>query len=822
MKKTVTFFILTSMLLSIFILPQYKIQADNSSSVISIYIDGQKLTLDTKPVIDNNRTLVPLRGVFEKLGATVDWNKETSQAIVKNKSIEVLLEPNNQAVLVNGQVHFLDTSSRIQDERTLVPLRFIAETFGHKVTWNSASNRIDISTKVTATPVIEDKLPTLGSSAAFTQLLHYNNVLNSYINRDYLSFAINNSAPASESAPASKPTSDSSAAQPAYSSVPTKTSEDFSGTNNQTEGVDEGDIIKTNGKNIFSLNQNRVHIINSNPIKPEIISTIDVPNQRGNVSDIYVESNRLVLIGTSFVMYAYPKDLVAPFGPDFAPTYSTSNTFVLVYDITDPAKPVLSKDMDYEGSYVSSRLIQDKLYVISSKALNYWGVEPMYRTTDISVKMVNPKTMPVYSGPSNPTGLSDIEYKNKLKALYDYEFKPKYANNITGKITVLDYKNIHYFPSYITPNYMLTIGIDLASDAVDVKTYLGSAEIVYASTDNLYLSFTKYEYANQYNSLLYVPNYNKATVIYKFKLENGQINYEARGSAPGSALNQFSLDEFNGNLRIATTTGQMWDETNISKNNIYILNSKLQEVGKLTDLAPGERIYSTRFAGNRIYMVTFKQVDPFFVIDATNPAAPKVLGYLKVPGFSSYMHILDENHVLGFGTDTVEKDGRVTTGGFKISLFDVTNPAVPVEKSKEVIGVAGTYSELQNNHKALMISLDKGIMAFPITVAGKTPYATNFSGAYVYNISKNAFSFKGTVTHQPAESVLNNGDYKNYDYNYNINRLIYIGDYLYSLSQGKMEVTSLVNMTKASQVTFPTKVYNNEGIQSIDALPNLK
>lgn len=803
------------MLFSIFILPQYEIQADSSDSTISIYIDGQKLTLDTKPIIDNNRTLVPLRGIFEKLGATVDWNKETSQAIVKNKSIEVLLEPSNQAVLVNGQVHFLDTSSRIQNERTLIPLRFIAETLGHKVTWNGTSNRVDISTKGSATPVIEDKLPTLGSSAAFTQLLHYNNVLNSYINRSYLSLDKNNSAPA----PTAKPTTGSSAVQP---ESPTKTSEDFSGTNNQTAGVDEGDVIKTNGKNIFSLNQNSVHIINPNPIKPEILSTIDVPNQRGNVSDIYVESNRLVLIGTSYVLYGYPKDLIAPLGPDFAPTYSTSNTFVLVYDITNPSKPILSKDMDFEGNYVSSRLIQDKLYVISSKALNYWGVGPAYPTFGPSIKMVNPSLMPIYNGPSNPTGLSDVEYKKQLEALYDYQFKPKYANNITGKTTVVDYKNIHYFPNYITPNYMLTIGIDLSSDAVDVKTYLGSAEIVYASEDNLYLSFTKYEYATPYNSLLYVPNYSKATVIYKFKLENGQINYEAKGSAPGSALNQFSIDEFNGNLRIATTTGQMWDEKDISKNNVYILNSKLQEIGKLIDLAPGERIYSTRFAGNRIYMVTFKQVDPFFVIDATNPTAPKVLGYLKVPGFSSYMHILDENHVLGFGTDTVEKDGRVTTGGFKLSLFDVTNPAAPTEKSKEVIGVAGTYSELQYNHKALMISLDKGIMAFPINVAGKTPYANDFSGAYVYNISKDSFSFKGTVTHQLNEAVTGSGDYKNYNYNYNINRLVYIGDYLYSLSQGKMEVTSLKDMSKAGEVTFPVKVYNNEGVKPISAPPSLK
>jgi inhibitor of cysteine peptidase len=821
MKKIVTFTILTCMLLSIFIMPQYQIQADSISSVISIYIDGQKIALDTKPIIDNNRTLVPLRGVFEKLGATVDWNKETSQAIVKNKTIEVLIEPNNQAVLVNGQVQFLDTTSRIQDGRILVPIRFVAETLGYKVTWNATNYRIDISTKVAVAPVIEDKLPTLGSSAAFSQLLHYNNVLSTYISSHIktVDTAIPPTAPTPTPTPA-KPTAP--VAQPSSPGIPTKSSEDFSGTNNQTEGVDEGDIIKTNGKNIFSLNQNSVHIINPNPIKPEIISTIDVPSQRGNVTDIYIESNHLVLIGTSYVMYGYPKDLIANFGPDFAPTYSTSNTFVLVYDITDPTKPVLSKDMDYEGSYVSSRLIQDKLYVISSKSLNYWGIYPMYRTAEPFTGTKGPSIAPDYSGSSNPTGLSDLEFKQQLEALYDYQFKPKYANNITGKVTVMDYNNIHYFPNYITPNYMLTIGIDLASDAVDVKTYLGSAEIVYASEDNLYLSFTKYEYATQFNSLLYIPSYNKATVIYKFKLENGQINYEARGSVPGSALNQFSLGEFNGNLRIATTTGEMWDQTNISKNNIYVLNSKLKEIGSLTDLAPGERIYSTRFAGNRIYMVTFKQVDPFFVIDATDPTAPKVLGYLKVPGFSSYMHLLDENHVLGFGSDTVEQDGRVTTGGFKISLFDVTNPAAPVEKSKEVIGVAGTYSELQNNHKALMISLNKGIMAFPITVAGRTPYVTDFSGAYVYNISTDAFSFKGTVTHQTAETVINSGDYKYYDYNYNINRLVYIGDYLYSLSQGKMEVTSLKDMTKSGEVAFPVKVYDNGGVVPIGAPPILK
>lgn len=821
MKKFITHLLILCISFSIVFLPQIHINALENDNEISVYIDGEKVILDIPPVVVNNRALVPIRGIFEKLGATVDWNKETKQVIVKNKAVEVLLEVDNQAVLVNGKIKFLDTASQLTNSRTLVPVRFVAEALGHDVHWSSIERRIDITTKPSNTTNQENELPILGSAKALTQLLHYNHVLDAYFNRTFLAVddaLVTTDGNTEEVSPALEPSVDTASDQ---DSSKTSTDDDFSGTNNQTEGVDEGDIIKTDGKFIYSLNQNRVHIIDPTPTNPSILSTLEIDDQRGYVSDIYIQENSLVLIGTGWVHYGYPKDLVNAFGSSFVPTYSTDNTFVLVYDISDPTKPLLTKDMDFEGSLVSSRLIEDKLYVISSKGINYWTVEPMYRMTiDPVVQTFNSKLISEYYAPQNTTGLSDEVYKEKLQAMYDYQFMPKYADNMTGQSTIIDYNHIQYFPDYITPNFMLTIGIDLGSDVVDVKSYLGSAEIVYASADNLYLTFTKYEYASQYNTLVYVPNYNKSTAIYKFKLENGQINYEATGSVPGSIVNQFSMDEFNDNLRIATTTGEMWDTNNISKNNVYILDSGLTKTGELTDLAPGERIYSTRFAGNRIYMVTFRQVDPFFVIDATDPKAPKVLGDLKIPGFSTYMHILDEDHVLGFGSDTVEKDGFVTTGGFKISLYDVSDPMAPIEKSKEVIGTTGTYSELQYNHNALMISLNKGIMAFPISVCGKVPYVTDFSGAYVYNIANDNFSYKGIVTHQPVEPQLGEGDYKYFDTNYNINRLVYIGDYLYSLSNNKMVVTGLKDMNKLGEVSFPEKVYNYNDVLPIESLPS--
>jgi uncharacterized secreted protein with C-terminal beta-propeller domain len=288
---------------------------------------------------------------------------------------------------------------------------------------------------------------------------------------------------------------------------------------------------------------------------------------------------------------------------------------------------------------------------------------------------------------------------------------------------------------------------------------------------------------------LYNPGYTTNTVVYKFKLDSGKVDVVSQGSVPGRIINQFSMDEHEGNFRIATTTGEVWQNT--SQNNVYILNDNMELIGKLEGLAPGERIYSTRFAEDRIYMVTFKQVDPLYVIDASIPEKPVVEGMLKIPGYSTYLHIVDENHILGFGYDTEQSTwGGTINGGLKLSMFDVTDPDKPKEIDTEIIGKAGTYSEILYNHKALMFSLNKGLMAFPVYVYGKD-YKAEFNGAYVYNIDNDSFTFKNKISH---------ADENIYTYGYEVKRVIYINDYLYSFSDNLMVVHSIDNNKKISEL----------------------
>lgn len=708
---------------------------------IAVYVNNEKVDFEVNPVLENGRTFVPLRGVFEKLGAKVDWNKNTLQVIIKDNNNEIIMMLDKNKVLVNGEIKDIDTGVKMVNSRTFAPLRFIGETLGHNVRWDSVTNSIYI-TKNETVEVKKNNIPSVGSEENLLALLEYNSKLFNYIGirniaiDDMSKETVNDSGELKPSAP----------------------QDESSNTNNQVEGVEEGDIIKNDGKYIYVKTNSNIKIIDSDPKSPSIVSEVSVPENM-DISEIFITESKLVIIGQNNYFHIDKQPEESMKIGIMPPRYYDNRCNVLIYNIEKKEKPVLEREYLFDGSYSSGRTIDNNLYLVTSKYIN------------IGYDIYN----------KEKTGIP----------------LPSYTDCIKNEKTEIGYDKIKYFPNYIDSKYILTVGINLKDEKSkpDVDVYLGSTESIYVSADSLYTTVTDFSYDSSVKPLeLYNPVYKVNTVIYKFKLQNGSISPEGQGEVPGTIINQFSMDEHKDMLRIATTTGEVWQTgQNESKNNVYILNKDLNIAGKLEGLAPGERIYSTRFMGDKVYMVTFKQVDPLYVIDTSNPAKPEVLGFLKIPGYSTYLHPVDETHVLGFGYDTEENSwGGTSTAGLKVSLFDVTNVKKPKEISTDIIGKSGTYSELLYNHKALMFSLNKGIMAFPVTVTGDN-YSTDFVGAYVYNVSTTGIKLNTKISHM--ENIKNG-----YTGGDEIRRIIYIGDYLYTFSDNMMQVRQINNSYKISEL----------------------
>lgn len=576
-------------------------------------------------------------------------------------------------------------------------------------------------------------------------------------------------------------------------------SSDYSKTNVQVEGVDEGDVVKTDGKYIYQVNNQKVVIAKAYPAEDmKIISTVGFADKNFYPLELYVDDSHLVVLGTSYSEHKY--DVEQKNSKDGStkkiPYYYSRNTVrIIVYDIKNKESIKELRQAEIEGHYVSSRKIGSKLYTISNKFIEYHIMDK---------------------------GIGEIT--------------PFYKDSASSnEQKVIGYDRIRYFPDTPCDNSMIIGAMDVSTqEEMKVETYLGAGQNIYASNDNLYIAITKYgpqPYKNEGTAdkkILpepYYPMEDPNTLVYKFSFNNGDVKYAAKGEVPGTILNQFSMDEYDNHFRIATTNGQVWGRgENISKNNIYILDSSMKLAGKIEDIAPGERIYSARFMGEKGYLVTFEKVDPLFVIDLKDNKNPKILGALKIPGYSDYLHPYDENHIIGFGKDTIVlpvKDGKGNVIdeqayylGMKVSIFDVTDVNKPVEMFVTTIGDRGTNSEILQNHKALLFSKYKNLLAFPVNLyelregqdkvnsQHKHPeYGTfTFQGAYIYNIDlEKGLTLKGRITHITDDEYNKSGKY-HYNGFSNVERILYIDNTLYTLSKNKIKASNLDNLSSKGEV----------------------
>ncbi|WP_281886021.1 beta-propeller domain-containing protein [Paenibacillus sp. YYML68] len=810
---------------------------------IGLKLNGEAVPFNSKPKLIGSTMMVPLRDVAEALGAAVVWNESAQTATVTKGEAAIQLTVDSTAAFRSGAAVELPQAPVMQDGHLLVPLRFFSESFDFNVYWDGANKVVSI--------VDADKsLPTVGSLARLEELLKEANERGGgfrLMTKGQLAVA-ETAVQAAPAAGAAKMSADA-----VSNAVPTSAAgssgASYSGTNVQVQGVDEADILKTDGQYIYHVNRDRVLVTSAVPAdKMSVVGSVYWSDPNFHPSELYVDGNRLIVLGSTYYpsISVYPAEkpmssttkplstttdttAVAEKKPvlekinikvmptddsiliDKAftlPAFDRSTTKTYIYELDDRSQLKPVREVEQEGHYVSSRKVGDSLYVITNKYLDtYWLMGAKLEGTD------------------------------KLGAA----MLPEYRDSALGEhFNKVGLEDIRYFPNSIEPNYLLVGGLNVADpeQKLHVSAYLGSGQHIYASREHLYVAANETVQTNPLaatsmpapdggNGGLMPPNWTppeSSTAIYKFGLDQGFVRYVGRGKVPGTPLNQFSMDEHNGHFRIATTKGNMWrNDEFTSKNNVYVLDSSLATVGKLEDLAPGERIYSVRYVGDRAYMVTFRTVDPLFVIDLAKPTAPAVLGQLKIPGYSDYLHPYDENHIIGFGKDAIEVSSGAPAGsgqdtialhqGMKLAMFDVSDVSNPKELFKESIGGRGTHSELLHNHKALLFSKEHNLMTFPVTVheiqdpSKADPHAYGafeFQGAYVYGVDlKQGFQLRGKVTHLTDDDMQRAGKYW-YSSDRNIERLLYIGDALYSVSPDKIKANRLSDLNELGAVTLPT------------------
>ena len=613
---------------------------------------------------------------------------------------------------------------------------------------------------------------------------------------------------------------------------------DYSKTNIQVEGVDEADFVKNDGKYIYTITQNNLVIVDAFPAeKAKIVF-------EGDISSIQYQDEKMVVKKGKKAYRNYQirdmfvnKDRLVIFSQDYDNIYSIQQydylprqrsalrTHALVYDISDRSNPRLVKDYSASGDYYQSRMIKEQVYFISQEQVYYYNDIIYVPEIKSGSSIISKPEIYYFDNPEDSytfTTITSFNIFGEDNSVNAKSFMLGYSNNLyvsENNIYITYQKNPPYryyqthnqerFFSVVVP--LIPFSFHVRVNAIKSDNSINSYEkwdTISSILEEMYNTMSekdKQELVKKIQNAIdeyeiRLEQERRKTVIHKIGINNGDISYSSRGEVSGYLLNQFSMDEHEDYFRVATTTN-LYVGKNVMYNNVYVLDKNLNTVGKIEGIAPDERIYSTRFIGERLYMVTFKRIDPLFVIDLKNPANPKILGELKIPGFSDYLHPYDDTHIIGIGKETDSNQwGGVSIKGLKLALFDVSDVSSPKQIDKYEIGESGTDSEALREHKAFLFDRKKNVLVIPVSeVKGEKYYNPKFryemqrrwQGAYVFGLSPvSGFELKGRITH-------NEGDENYYDYyssNYAVRRSMYMDDVLYTVSASKIKMNSIDNI----------------------------
>ena len=518
---------------------------------------------------------------------------------------------------------------------------------------------------------------------------------------------------------------------------------DYSETNVQVKGVDEADIVKTDGSYIYYIAGNQLNILKPDGANTTLVSSTALSSEDswwGYNSEMFVLGNRLMIITQSFNT-VWVNDASGRYETN------TDQTSAVIYDISNPAKPLPVVSLGQSGNYVSSRMIGDYVYLVTSQYIYnpVKGTPVTYipATTDgVESKLLQPADLYIGGNPQNA------------------------AYTVIGSIN-------------------LKSGANFTS----AKAVFGGTSELYANADHMLLAFSRYSEEtlpiapDKDGKNVQITNSSTNTDLVLLGLSEGQITKLASGNVPGSLLNQFSMDEYKDVFRIVTTINNSqqriftdgvdtYEYDSTSANALYTLDLDLKVLGKIENLAKDEFVKSVRFDGSIGYFVTFRQVDPLFAVDLSNPASPRILDTLKIPGFSEYLHVFKNNLLLGIGYNADENTGAMQ--GVKLSMFDTSDKANV--KEVNTAKVDASWTVVGNNHKAILVDAEKNLIAFPAD-----------SNYYIYRYTEKGFELASRVNMTADLSSWNL-------------RGLFIGDNFYVLGDSGVTVISLADFTVLATV----------------------
>ena len=525
---------------------------------------------------------------------------------------------------------------------------------------------------------------------------------------------------------------------------------DFSQTNVQEAGVDEPDIVKTNGRTVFAVAEGKLHALDVTGAQPRIVGTLDLDGAYGH--QLLLRGDRLLVMSSSYGGVPMASDVVI----------SASQAVISEIDISDPAALKVRRTMTMEGAFVDARMTGGTARVVVSASPDVIRPAAVGRA---SLRTFIPRTV-------LRSRLSGKTFRRSMVACDDVRHPRRFSG--------LDLLTV------------LTIDLDKGLFNVDRDAIMAGAQTVYGSTTGLYVASQRYVQSLEAGRA--IPQRSR-TDIHRFDISKPDVtSFASSGSVTGFVLNQYSMSEHDGALRVASTEQPVWfqgRQDGDSESFVTVLvehGRSLDLVGRVDGLGRGERIYAVRFVGDKGYVVTFRQVDPLYTLDLSKKTAPRVVGELKILGYSAYLHPISDDLLLGVGQDA-SAEGRVL--GTQLSLFDVSDPRRPARRANVSLG-GGASSSAEFDPHAFLFWKPSNLAVIPLTAYGNQ--GQSFSGAVGFRIGTASVAEAGRITHPPDDGST---------YTPDIGRSLVIGDALYTLSYAGLASSRLDNLAPLSFTAFP-------------------